>query len=62
MTLVFCHVIILLIIPTLQLELQARLQKREQLVAKKSELTAQIETLDREIKVCHMTTHTGHIF
>ncbi len=38
--------------PSPQLKLKAQLQKQEQLVAKKSDLTAQIETLDREIKVC----------
>ena len=34
-----------------QLRLQSQLQKREALVSKKGELTAQIESLDREIKV-----------
>ena len=35
----------------LQLRLQSQLQKREALVSKKGELTAKIESQDREIKV-----------
>ena len=51
----------MIIMPTLQLKLQARLQKRDQMVAKKSDLTALIETLDREIKVHHLILHTGYV-
>lgn len=35
----------------MQLRLQSQLQKRESLINKRGELTAQIESLDREIKV-----------
>ncbi len=38
-----------------KLERQARLQKRETLLSKKKDLTTQADTLDREIKVCHVT-------
>ena len=34
-----------------KLELQSRMQKRETLLSKKNDLTSQVETLEREVKV-----------
>lgn len=34
-----------------KLQMQSRMQKRETLVSKKNDLTVQVETLEREVKV-----------
>lgn len=40
-----------------QLQLQSKLQKRETLISKKKDLTAQMESLDSEVKVRRVAGH-----